>query len=275
MPTGMRILFVAIVALGAFLADPVLADDPNTLTEEERQAGFVRLFNGRDFRGWEPKHLMGLRDETWKTEGPWRVEEGAMYVPCESPFPLVYCIDAFPPDFDLRFEWKESPASNSSLQGHFSLGTAGTMTPNGWSGRLWCGYHANGSIRFLTDEIDIPMRIMALSGSMTPSKDARRPAGQWNTARMVCKGPLVQQWLNGEKIVNLDLRGPWWAGSDDEQGKAILEAWFKVRTEKLCLEIRPGADSVWYRGLKIRAISEEEISQGEQDRPLNGTIQRR
>ncbi len=39
------------------------ADDANSLSEEERKAGFTLLFNGRDMDGWE--HA-----------GNWTIEEG-------------------------------------------------------------------------------------------------------------------------------------------------------------------------------------------------------
>ena len=41
-------------SLGVCAAEPVWANDPNTLTDEEKQAGFELLFNGHDLRGWEP-----------------------------------------------------------------------------------------------------------------------------------------------------------------------------------------------------------------------------
>ena len=32
---------------------------------------------------------------------------------------------------------------------------------------------------------------------MAPSHDATKPVGQWNTGRIVCKGSVIQHWLNG------------------------------------------------------------------------------
>ena len=40
------------------------AETLNTLTDEEKNAGFELLFNGKDLEGWEQK-------------GNWKVEEGA------------------------------------------------------------------------------------------------------------------------------------------------------------------------------------------------------
>ena len=44
-----------------------------------------------------------------------------------------------------------------------------------------------------------------------PSKDATRPVGQWNETRLIVKGPHVEHWLNGEKVVDYEL------GSEDWQ----------------------------------------------------------
>ena len=45
----------------------------------------------------------------------------------------------------------------------------------------------------------------ALCDLAAPDEDAARPAGEWNDANLVCKGPFVQYALNGSQIVSVDI----------------------------------------------------------------------
>jgi len=260
----MRLALRTAVALGACLAGTASANDPNTLTDEEKRAGFELLFNGRDLRGWEPE--MG----PWELkDGPWKVEEGAIYFQGDCPgFPALACCKLVPPDFDLRFEWKEAPSSKSGLQGHFIIGTHGAMTQNGWAGWLFCSYFAGErGINVRAAEVSVPIKFAGVSMSETPRKDAKRPPGKWNTARMVCKGPLFQHWLNGEKIVEIDLRHGDWLKLENEPGNPLLDQWFKVRTRGFGLAIENTDAPAWFRSIKVRAIpKDEEIATGKSQR---------
>ena len=50
---------------------------------------------------------------------------------------------------------------------------------------------------------------------MQPSHDATKPVGEWNTGRVICKGTVVQHWLNGKKVVGFDYEDPRWAFNVD------------------------------------------------------------
>ncbi|MGC3972188.1 MAG: DUF1080 domain-containing protein [Pirellulales bacterium] len=46
---------------------------------------------------------------------------------------------------------------------------------------------------------------------MAPSKRAARPHGEWNTARIKCKGSVIEHWLNEERVLSFDYKDPKWA----------------------------------------------------------------
>jgi hypothetical protein len=43
-----------------------------------------------------------------------------------------------------------------------------------------------------------------------PTKDATRPLGQWNQARILADGKHVEHWLNGEKLLEYDIDSDRW-----------------------------------------------------------------
>ena len=146
----MKLVISVATALAACGVGSVRAGDSNTLTDEEKRAGFELLFNGRDLRGWEPSFEPAQLDD-----GPWKVQDGTIFFRGDKPeFPsLLNWRKTIPPDFDLRFEWKESAPSEWPFVGHFSIGTRGGVTENTWTGRFYCDYFAAGNaIRLVTNE---------------------------------------------------------------------------------------------------------------------------
>jgi hypothetical protein len=251
----MKIALCLVVVSWGCVAGLVKADAPNTLTEKEKQDGFALLFSGEDLCGWEPT----MRFQK-PSDGPWKVRDGAIYFPAGLGLPsLAYCHRAIPADCEFRFEWRVAPTNRTSLQGHFAIATSGAMTQDGWTGSLFCDYFAGErSIRFVSRRIDVPIMFAGISRSVAPSKDVERPKGQWNEARIVHKGSLVQHWLNGEKIVELDLRQDDWLKVKAAPGTPLLDQWFKLKAEGLRLQIGSSDVDSWYRGLKLRAITKDE-----------------
>lgn len=252
----MRLVLGTAAALVACGVGSVRAGAPNTLTDEEKRAGFELLFNGRDLHGWEP-----ARGSSKLEDGPWKVQDGAIYFQEDSlGFPPLACWrKTIPPDFDLRFEWKQASSSAWPFEGHLSIGTSGVVAENTWTGSFYCAYFAaERFIQLVTMKTSVPIKFGNTCGNMPPSKDARRPAGQWNEARMVCKGPLFQHWLNGEKIIDVDLRDGRWLILEKESGKPLLDEWFKVKTRGFRLEIGNADAPAWFRNIKVRAVGEDE-----------------
>jgi len=71
MKRNLLISFVSVLALA--LAMPALGQNVNTLTEEEKTAGWVLLFNGSDFSGWRQCNGSEMPEN-------WILEDDAMKV---------------------------------------------------------------------------------------------------------------------------------------------------------------------------------------------------
>ena len=89
---------------------------------------------------------------------------------------------------------------------------------------------------------------------MAPSHDATKPAGQWNSGRIVCKGTVIQHWLNGKKVIDFDYTEKRWEFNADLLRKRGAD--LNARGGQLSLQDH--GDPVWYRNIQLREIRNNE-----------------
>lgn len=199
------------------------ADKPNMLTAEEKKAGFELLFNGTDLKSWEHKG-------NWKIEGDaiTRFGKGGS---------LTYKAKKVPDDFELRFEWKVAKGSNSGVY----------YRPGQYEYQILDNaVHADGK--------NPRTSAASLYFCMAPSKDATKPIGEWNAGRIVCKGTVIQHWLNGVKVIDFDYADPKWA----MEVELLRRRGGTLAARGAFLNLQDHGDPVWYRGLKLRALPKDE-----------------
>jgi hypothetical protein len=196
------------------------ADAPESLSSEEVKDGFELLFNGKDLAGW-------------KHSGNWVVEDGVITRNGKGGS-LVYEVSKVPDDFELRFQWKVAKGSNS--------GVYYRPTQNEYQ-ILDNAVHADGK--------NPRTSAASLYFCMQPSADVTRPVGEWNTGRIVCKGTVVQHWLNGQNVVSFDYTDPKYKFNVDmlRQRGGDLEA------RGANLSLQDHGDPVWYRNIRMRELS--------------------
>jgi hypothetical protein len=195
------------------------AGDANALTDEEKAAGFKLLFNGRDLEGW-------------KQAGNWVVEAGAISR-ARKGGSLTYPAKPIPDDFELRFEWKVAEGSNSGVY----------YRPGQYEYQILDNKkHADGK--------NPRTSAASLYFCMAPSHDATKPVGQWNTGRIICKGSVVQHWLNGRKVIDFDYADPKWA----KNVELLRLRGANLADRGAYLHLQDHGDPVWYRGLKLRKL---------------------
>ncbi|MGB7347320.1 MAG: DUF1080 domain-containing protein [Pirellulaceae bacterium] len=197
------------------------ADTLNSLTNQETAQGFVSLFNGEDLDGW--KHA-----------GNWRVEDGVITRGGKGGS-LVYQTAKVPDDFELRFEWKVAKGSNSGLY----------YRPTQYEYQILDNaVHRDGK--------NPRTSAASLYFCMPPSEDATKPVGQWNEGRVVCKGSVVQHWLNGKKVVGFDYKDPKWKANVE----MLSLRGGNLEARGANLNLQDHGDAVWYRNLRIRELSD-------------------
>ncbi len=221
----MRVLLPVALCVTVSLMAPhlLVAADPNALTAEEAATGFEVLFDGETLAGWEHG-------------GNWKVENGVLTRSGKGGS-LTYTTQTVPDDFELRFQWKVAQGSNSGVY----------YRPGQYEYQILDNaVHADGK--------NPRTSAASLYFCMAPSRDATRPVGEWNEGRVVCKGSVIQHWLNGEKVLDFDYDDPQWAWN-----VALL----KNRGAELVdrgaqLSLQDHGDPVWYRGIKLRELSADD-----------------
>ncbi len=205
------------------LAGPALAADPNSLTPEEKQAGFELLFNGQDLAGWTQK-------------GNWKVEDGAI-TRNGGGGDLTYSAAKVPDDFELRFQWKVEPGSNSGVY----------YRPGQYEYQILDNKrHSDGK--------NPRTSAASLYFCIAPSKDATKEPGQWNTGRIVCKGTVIQHWLNGEKVIDVDYTDP----KFKEDVERLRKRGADVAARGANLHLQDHGNPVAYRGVKLRKLGPDD-----------------
>lgn len=189
----------------------------------EHQLGFKTLFDGVSFAGWEHG-------------GNWEIRSGAFYR-ARKGGPLTYTARTVPDDFELRFEWRVTRGCNSGV------------------------YYRPGQVEYqILDNVHSPygenprQAAASLFFCMAPSVDATLPHGQWNTGRILCKGSVIEHWLNGKCVISFDYNDPKWA----EQVRLLGIRGGDLTGRGGRLWLQDHGQSVWFRNLRWREIPADE-----------------
>jgi hypothetical protein len=156
-------------------------EGPRGLTKEEKAAGFVSLFNGKDLTGW-------IGDTTGYIAKDGRIicQKGGN----------VYAKDEYS-DFIFRFEFKLTPGANNGL---------GIRTPLNVNAA-----YQGMEIQILDDSADQYKNLKpyqyhgSIYGVVPVIRGCQKPVGQWNCEEVMAKGGHIRIKLNGGIVVDADI----------------------------------------------------------------------
>jgi hypothetical protein len=227
-------LLTLIFAVAA--AAPVFAAESNALTSAEKSAGWKLLFDGKSLNGWRGYKTEAVGDG-------WEVKDGAIVLSKAKAGDLMTAQEFG--DFELSFDWKISEGGNSGVIYRVGLGESASyrtgpeyqVLDNVKAEDNKKGNHLAGSLYDL--------------GPDTP-KDLPKPVGEWNTSKLIVRGWKVEHWLNGKKVIAVDLASP--------EGKAMIaeskfKDWPKFATlTRGHIALQEHGHVVSYRAIKIREL---------------------
>jgi len=224
------------VVLGMIVCLPASAgaQGHNVLSEEEKEAGWRLLFDGRSLDGWR------RYDGQPMTDG-WKVEDGAL-VHTSGGYDIITDDDF--QDFELSLEWMVEAGGNSGIFYRVPLGEP----------RI---FHGAPEMQVLDDAGHADGRNPLTSagsnyGLHAPEAVVVRPAGEWNAVRIVVRGDAVEHWMNGERIVSYKLGSPEWRDLVAGSKFAAWPSYGKAGSGHIGLQDH--GDLVRFRNIKLRVI---------------------
>ncbi len=222
-----------LLALLCFTTTQSSAAD-NALTDEEKREGWILLFDGKSTEGW-----MSIKSEPLPHA---QVAEGSL-----NPHPCNYMLlhkEAWE-NFQLVMDFKISKKCNSGI---FIKTFPLTPRPGkdiGFNGieiavddTKEAGFHDTGAIYDL----------------VKPTKNAMKPAGEWNHIEITCDHNLIKVQLNGEQVTSMDL-DQWDKPNLRPDGTAHkFDVAYKTHPRKGYIGLQDHGSDCWYKNIKLRPI---------------------
>lgn len=204
----------------------------NTLTAQEKAAGWTLLFDGTSLAGWR-----GFKATT--VPDGWKAIDGALTRVGKGGD--IMTVDQFD-DFELRLEWKIDRGGNSGIFFHVTEDEGDQAYFTGPEMQVLDNTgHKDGA-----DPLTSAGSNYALHA---PSRDVTRPVGEWNEVRLVVNGPHVEHWLNGVKIVEYELWSADWEARVKASKFNTMPKYGRARTGHIALQDH--GDPVAFRNIKI------------------------
>jgi hypothetical protein len=227
----------------------LIADDkpaaaaPNTLTDDEKKAGWKLLFDGQSLNGWHNFKKTDIRPG-------WQVKDGTLA--CVDPKNAGDLCTADKYDwFELSVDYNISKGGNSGIIYH--------ITDEG--GAVW----ATGPELQLQDngEAHDPQLCGWLYQLYKPEidpqtgkpLDATKPAGEWNTVRLILSPEKCEHYVNGVKYFEYQL------GSEDFNKRVAASKFGKMpkfaKSDIGYLALQGDHGQVSFRNIKVHPLPEK------------------
>lgn len=206
----------------------------NTLTAQEKAAGWKLLFDGTSAAGWRAYGADSMPSGWQAVDGSLTRVSRAADIITKEQFG----------DFELTLDWKVEPRGNSGL---FYRAVEGLE---------WI-YHGAPEYQILDDagHRDGQNRLTSAGsnyGLYGAPRGVVKPAGEWNSSRIVASGAHVEHWLNGQKVVEYEQGSTEWVKLVEG---AKFKAWPQYgKAMKGHIGLQEHGGRVEFRNIKIREI---------------------
>ena len=206
----------------------------NQLTPAEKRDGWLLLFDGVTLNGWMTSDQKPSR----------RPIEDACINPHRCGHYMMVHTQQWS-DFTLSLDFKISKGCNSGI---FVRTASLTPLPGrdvGFNGievqildSTGAGYHDTGAIYDLTK----------------PTKNAMKPAGEWNHIEITCDGGTIEVALNGEKVNHLELDKFTEPNKRPDGTSHKFPIAYKDHPHRGYLGLQDHGADCWFKNLKLRPL---------------------
>lgn len=211
----------------------------NTLTNQEKQEGWVLLFDGQDIESsWRGFNKQSV------PQG-WEVENGTIAFKGDGDGDLMTKEQY--ENFELALDWKISEGGNSGIM--FNVVEDQKYAEP---------YFTGPEMQILDDERHPDAKQnenKRIAGSnydlYTPSSKAK-PAGEWNSIRLRVENGKVEHYMNGKKVVEYQLGSDQW--KEDVKNSKFVKFPDYGTARRGHIALQDHNDPVWFRNIKIRKL---------------------
>lgn len=212
----------------------LLGSADNTLTEQEKQAGWILLFDGRTLGGWMTSS---------RTPSRRPVEDGCINPHQAGGYMMVH--EEQWENFVLTLDFKMSKGCNSGVfvrtysltprpgkdVGFNGLEIAIDDTPG-------AGFHDTGAIYDL----------------VKPTRNAMKPIGQWNHIEITCDRNLISVVLNGDAVTRMDLDQFTRPYQRPDGTAHKFDIAYKNHPRKGYIGLQDHGQDCWFKNIKLRPL---------------------
>lgn len=231
---------LAILLLAGCSTLPSASQEPNTLTQAEKDAGWKLLFDGHDFAGWHNFKMDTIRPG-------WQVTNGMLV--CVDPHNAGDIVTTEKFDwFELQLDYNISVAGNSGIMYHVT-----DDGPHIWSTGPEFQLEDNQKA---ADPIRCGWLYALYKPPIDPATgrtlDATRPVGQWNHVRLVISPEKCIHEINGVKYFEYVLN------SDDFKARVAKSKFSRMpyfaKATSGYIGLQGDHGSIAFRNIKIRPL---------------------
>ncbi|AQG78223.1 3-keto-disaccharide hydrolase [Spirosoma montaniterrae] len=219
----------------------------NTLTKQERQAGWQLLFDGKTTKGWR-----GAYSKTFPNSG-WRVVDGELRGDLQnggesSDAGDIVTLQKYR-SFDLRFDWKLGKGGNSGVKYFIE-----ERLPKPERGsQAGYEYQLIDDANFIYNGKPLePDHKTAALYNILPASKPDAGTDQWHQSRIVVLGDHLEHWLDGVKVLEINR-------TSDAFLRGVAQSKFNqysgfARIPEGHILLQDHGHSVAFRNIKIRRI---------------------
>jgi hypothetical protein len=213
---------------------------PNTLTKNEKDKGWVLLFNGTTTDGWRGYNLDVFPD-------CWILEDGALTMTTQGRAESQDIISNKKySSFALSAEFKLTKGANSGILFQIS------------EDKKYKFPYETGPEYQVIDQDNWPDKLEnwqicgANYAMYPPMVKPYKPVGEWNQILLVVDGNNVTQMLNGEVVVNYIKNSEEWTKLRNSGKWSAFPDWGKF--DEGFISLQNHGTKVWYRNIKLKEL---------------------
>ncbi len=206
----------------------------NQLTDAEKKAGWILLFDGKTTQGWKNYRRNTISKKWVAVDGTLKHLGRGRDIVTEKAFS----------NFIFQIDWKIGKDTNSGI---FYRVTENKSNP--WETGPEYQILDNHSKKYKSDAAKATNIAGANYGLYKSIRSATKPLGQWNHTVIVAKGNKIEHWLNGKKVVAYTINSADWK---KRIARSKFRAWKDYGLQKkghFCLQDH--GDVVSFKNIKV------------------------